>query len=70
MVYVVLLAVTVNVSTVPSFFRNSDSRDVSRITTVSTLPLTTKYPKLPDPPNPPSVLIGEIHSKETPQNEL
>ena len=29
------------------FSQNSDSRDVSRIT-VSTLPLTTKYPKLPD----------------------
>ena len=29
------------------FSRNSDSRDVSRIT-VSTLPLTTKYPKLPE----------------------
>ena len=32
------------------FFRNSDNRDVSRIT-VSTLPLTSKYPKLPEPPN-------------------
>ena len=50
------------------FFRNSDSRDVSRIT-VSTLPLTSKYPKLPEPPNQPSVLTGEIHSEDTPQNE-
>ena len=50
------------------FSRNSDSRDVSRIT-VSTLPLTTKYPKLPEPPNQPSVLAGEIHSEDTPQNE-
>ena len=46
--------------------RNSDSRDVSRIT-VSTLPLTSKYPKLPEPPKPTSVLIGEIHSEDTPQ---
>ena len=50
------------------FSRNSYSRDVSRIT-ASTLPLATKYPKLPEPPNPPSVLIGEIHSEDTPQNE-
>ena len=50
------------------FFRNSDTRDASRIT-VSTLPLTTKYPKLPEPHNPPSVLIGEIHSEDTPQYE-
>ena len=50
------------------FSRNSDSRDASRIT-VSTLPLTTKYPKLREPPNPPSVLIKEIHSEDTPQNE-
>ena len=51
------------------FSRNSDSRDVSRIT-VSTLPLTTKYPKLPEPPNPPSVLIGEIHSRHSPKRTL
>ena len=50
------------------FSRNSDSRDVSRLT-VSTIPLTTKYPKLPESPNPASVLIGEIHSEDTPQNE-
>ena len=31
--------------------------------------LTSKYPKLPQPPNQPSVLIGEIHSEDTPQNE-
>ena len=50
------------------FFQNSDSRDVSCIT-VSSLPLTSKYSKLPEPPNPASVLIGEIHSEDTPQNE-
>ena len=50
------------------FSRNSDSRDVSRIT-VSTLPLTSKYPKLPEPPNQPSILTGEIHSEDTPHNE-
>ena len=32
------------------FFRNNDSRDVSRMT-VSTLPLTSKYPKPLEPPN-------------------
>ena len=37
------------------FFRNSDNRDVSRIA-VSTLPLTSKYRKLPEPPNQPSNL--------------
>ena len=50
------------------FFRNSDSRDVSR-KTVSTLPLTSKYPKLPELPNQPSILTGEIHSEDTPQNK-
>ena len=46
------------------FSRNSDSR-----ITVSTIPLTSKYPKLPEPPNQPSILTGEIHSEDTPQNE-
>ena len=50
------------------FSRSSDTRDVSRIT-VSTLPSTSKYPKLPEPPNQPSVLTGEIQSEDTPQNE-
>ena len=50
------------------FFRNSDSRDVSR-KTVSTLPLTSKYPKFPEPSNQPSILTGEIHSEDTPHNE-
>ena len=31
--------------------------------------LTSKNPKPPEPPNPPSVLIGEIHSEDTTQNE-
>ena len=31
--------------------------------------INTKYPKLPEPPNPPSVLIGEIHSEDTPRKE-
>ena len=50
------------------FFRNSDSRDVSRIT-ISALPLTSKYPTLPEPPNQPSILSGEIQSEDTPQND-